>query len=240
MQTVIIVDDNPRERQFLHDLLNNDYHLQVAANADEAINLVGDNTEPFIVSDIQMPGVNGIDFAKILWDKLPQTRIVFCTHHADEMYIRALAKIIPAETVYGFVLKDNQDEVIRRAISAVFTETQCWIDPKIRPVQARANQSGTSITDAEYEVLIDIALGMTDNMIAQRRYLSRRGAQSRLKSLYIKLGIEQEKIAAQADSEALNLRCRAISVALRRGLLNVHELNAAEEAFQQWLVNQPR
>ena len=240
MQTVIIVDDNPRERQFLHDLLSNDYAVQMAANADEAISLVEDGTEPLVVSDIQMPGMNGIDFAKILWDRFPQTRIVFCTHHADEMYIRALAGIIPAETVYGFVLKDNEDETIRRAINAVFTDTQCWIDPKIRPVQARTKHSGTSITDAEYEVLIDIALGMTDNMIAQRRYLSRRGAQSRLKSLYMKLGIEQEKIAEQIDSEALNLRTRAVSVALRRGLINVHELNAAEEAFQQWLARQPR
>jgi len=239
MPTIIIADDNPRERAFMSQLVETEFDVKTAANADEALQLIGEDSEPLIISDIQMPGLNGIDFAERLWQQTPQARIVFYSHHADEMYIRALANIIPPETVYGYVLKDNNDETLTRAITAVFNEHQCWIDPKVRPVQARTNRSDTSITDAEYEVLVDIALGMTDNMIAKRRFLSRRGVQNRLKSLYIKLGIEHDKISDTIDNEAMNMRARAISVALRRGLLNVHELNNAEELFQQWLVERP-
>lgn len=240
MQTIIIVDDNPREREFMSQLVAGSFKIEMAANATEAMQLIDNEPEPFIISDIQMPGLNGIDFAQQLWQSTPEARIVFYSHHADEMYVRTLVNIIPPETVYGYVLKDNNDETLSKAITAVFTEHQCWVDPKVRPVQARTNRSDTSITDAEYEVLVDIALGMTDNMIAQRRFLSRRGVQNRLKSLYIKLGIEHEKIADSIDNEAMNMRTRGISVALRRGLLNVHELTNAEEEFQTWLVERPQ
>jgi DNA-binding NarL/FixJ family response regulator len=86
----------------------------------------------------------------------------------------------------------------------------------------------------EYEVLVDIALGLTDNMIAQRRYLSRRGAQNRLKSLYNKLGVTQSPDDG-TKGEALNLRTRAISIAMRRGLLNSFELEQEEARLQEWL-----
>ena len=46
---------------------------------------------------------------------------------------------------------------------------------------------------AEYEALIDIALGLTDRGVARRRYLSRRGAQNRLHSLYTRLGVERSE-----------------------------------------------
>jgi DNA-binding NarL/FixJ family response regulator len=89
---------------------------------------------------------------------------------------------------------------------------------------------------AEYEVLVDIALGLTDNMIADRRYLTRRGVQSRLKVLYQKLGAD--RASAKDDlGDTYNSRSRAISIALTRGLLNAFELKEAEKAWQRWLKN---
>lgn len=231
---VIVAEDNPRDREFLSSNLV-DYSLILSADSKHALELALQTQTPCIITDLQMPGMNGIELAKQIWQKMPLARIVFWSHYGDETYVRSLSRIIPAETVYAYILKDNPSDILNKACHAVFEEDQCWIDSKLRPAQSRTHTSDSAVNDMEYEVLIDIALGLTDNMIAERRYLSRRGAQNRLKSLYSKLGVTQDK-NERINSDALNLRTRAISVAMRRGLLNSFELEQEEIFLQQWLI----
>ena len=234
---IIIAEDNPRDREFLVEHLSG-VRLQQAVDGEEALILAEQYTEPFVISDIQMPRMNGIDFARALWQKNPAARILFWTQYDDEMYVRALAKIIPPETVYGYVLKTNLFDTIEKAIKAVFTDCQCWIDPKVRPVQARMTASDGNITDAEFEALIDIALGLTDNAIARRHYLSRRGAQSRLKSLYQKLGADQHPAINDKLADTINLRSRTVAIALDRGLLNQEILREESRRLDKWLLSE--
>lgn len=234
MTQLIISDDNPRDRIFLAEVLKH-YDPITTANAKEALNAIQDHEEPWIVTDIQMPEINGIELAKLIWQENPSARILFWSHHSDETYVRELAKLIPAETVYGYVLKNNPSEILTRAADAVFKECQCWIDPLVRSVQARGHRKSDALSDAEFDVLIDIALGLTDNTIAERRYLSRRGVQNRLQSLYTKLGANLDNNLVKRDSELLNVRSRAISLALQRGLINAVELKKEEQILNQWL-----
>lgn len=236
-ESIIIAEDNPRDREFLGATLS-DYAITFTSNGREALEAARAVEEPWLISDLQMPEMDGIQLAKALWQERPAARIVFWSQHKDEIYVRALTDIIPPETVYGYVLKSNPGEVLQRAVQAVFKECQCWVDQKVRPVQARANKPGSGITDLEYEVLLDIALGLTDNVIARRRYLSRRGVQSRLKSLYAKLGIDQEQFTADELGEILNMRARAVSHALRRGLINQFELEQEEAKLDAWLTRE--
>ncbi|MDH5407950.1 MAG: response regulator transcription factor [Gammaproteobacteria bacterium] len=234
MSQLIIADDNPRDREFLAEALSV-YQPKTVANAKEALSACEQIEEPWLVTDIQMPEINGIELAKQVWEKYENARILIWSQHSDEAYVRALAKLIPADTVYGYVLKTNTVEVLTRAAAAVFEDYQCWIDPQVRKVQARSQSSNDSLTDAEYDVLIDIALGLTDNTIAERRYLSRRGVQNRLQSLYAKLGANMEMGTNISNTELLNIRARAVSLALQRGLINSFELKNEEEQLAQWL-----
>lgn len=235
---LIIAEDNPRDREFLIEALADEFDLSIAVNGKEAMALALEQSEPLVISDLQMPEMNGVELARQLWRLKPESRIVFWSQHQDEMYVRALVKIIPPETVYGYVLKDNSAQTLIKAIHAVFLDSQCWVDSNVRPVQARAQQRNSAVTDFEYEVLIDIALGLTDNLIAQRRYLSRRGVQNRLQSLYSKLGVEQEKLVDNLSGEGINMRARAVAIALHRGLINAFELKQDEQKFQVWMENQ--
>lgn len=234
MKTLIISDDNPRDRGFLIEVLSA-YTPVVTANAQEALAACQQLTEPWLVTDIQMPGGNGIELARQLWARQPTTRVLFWSQHSDETYVRALSKFIPAETVYGYVLKNNPAETLQRAARAVFSECQCWLDPQVRRVQARSQRKSDAISDAEYDVLIDIALGLTDNTIAERRFLSRRGVQNRLQSLYAKLGANYNPGGNSAESELLNIRARAVALALQRGLINPFELAEEEQLLNRWL-----
>ncbi|PLX73021.1 MAG: DNA-binding response regulator [Desulfuromonas sp.] len=235
--TIVIAEDNLKDFEFL-ELIFAGWEtppvVERANNGAAALELAVKYENPLVVSDIQMPEMNGIEFARALWDKRPTTRIVFWSQFKDEMYVRSLAKIVPPETVYGYILKSNTREKIASAIETVLCDEQCWIDPEVRKVQGVTGHSQTALSDIEFEALVDISLGLTDNLIAQRRYLSRRGVQSRLNSLYCKLGIDQEQYHTEKYGDALNLRNRAVAVALRRGLINAFELENEEEVFQEW------
>lgn len=237
---LIIAEDNPKDFEFLEQLLQDSdlgkFSIARAANGQAALELALEAETPLVISDIQMPEMNGIDFAKALWEQKPQARIVFWSQFKDEMYVRSLLKIVPPETVYGYILKSNPKNRIASAVVTVLVDEQCWVDPEVRKVQGRTGHSQTALSDIEFEALIDISLGLTDNLIAQRRYLSRRGVQSRLNSLYNKLCIDQEQFQAEKVGDAFNPRNRAVSVALHRGLINPFELKHEEEELQKWLT----
>ena len=235
---ILIAEDNPKDFAFLDQLFTEwpePHQIQHANSGMVALELAVKLPEPLVVSDIQLPEMNGIEFARALWQQKPNARIIFWSQFKDEMYVRALARIVPPETVYGYILKSNTQERIASAIRTVLLEDQCWIDPEVRKVQGIAGHSQTALSDIEFEALVDISLGLTDNLIAQRRYLSRRGVQSRLNSLYSKLGIDQEQFHGDKVGDAFNLRNRAVAVALRRGLINAFELEHEESEFQGWL-----
>lgn len=234
MPRLIVADDNPRDRGFLLEVLAR-YAPTIATSGQEALDACANETEPWIVTDIQMPSLNGIELARHVWERQPAARLLFWSQHSDETYVRTLTKIVPAETVYGYVLKSNPADTVARAAQAVFDEDQCWIDPQVRRVQARTLQRHDALTDAEYEVLIDIALGLTDNAIAERRYLSRRGVQNRLQSLYAKLGANEAVPSKSNAADVVNIRTRAVALALQRGLVNTFELAREEQLLAAWL-----
>jgi len=236
---IIVAEDNLKDFEFLEQLLAEWLPLPTvsrAPNGLQAFELALKHETPLVISDIQMPEMNGIEFARRLWERKPTARIVFWSQFKDEMYVRSLLKIVPPETVYGYILKSNTRERIDSAIRTVLVDEQCWIDPEVRKVQGMTGHSQTALSDIEYEALVDISLGLTDNLIAQRRYLSRRGVQSRLNSLYSKLGLDQEQFHNDKTGEGLNLRNRAVAVALRRGLINPFEMEKEEREFQNWLA----
>jgi DNA-binding NarL/FixJ family response regulator len=149
---ILIAEDNPKDFEFLKQLLEEweePVNIIRATNGAAALELGLTRSNPLIISDIQMPEMNGIDFAKQLWEHQPEARIVFWSQFKDEMYVRALVKIVPPETVYGYILKSSPKERIVSAIRTVLLDEQCWIAPEVRKVQGRAGHSLTALSDIE-------------------------------------------------------------------------------------------
>jgi DNA-binding NarL/FixJ family response regulator len=120
------------------------------------------------------------------------------------------------------------------AVRGVFLQDQCIIDREVRGIQQRSEDTLEGLTDSEFEVLADIALGMTDKAIAARRRISTRSVQSRLKHLYEKLCIDTSQVNPEFGP-VFNSRTRAIAIAFSRGLLNVDGLAANQESMDAWL-----
>ncbi len=239
--SILIAEDNAIQRQYLTGLYTDRFPefapVESVGEGDAAVAQAKALRPALIVLDIQMPGKNGIQAAREIWKQDPKARILFWSQFKDEIYLRELARIVPPDTVYGYLLKTASEEQLIAAARAVLIDEQCWIDREVRGSATRAANPATSLTDVESEALLDIALGLTDNAIARRRYLSRRGVQNRLSALYNKLGVENEpELEANSGGQTFNPRNRAVMTALLRGLINATELARESELLTEWLA----
>ncbi|GAB4211527.1 MAG: response regulator transcription factor [Synechococcales cyanobacterium] len=235
----LLAEDDALYRQHVQHLI--EQHLPhfgpvyTATNGAEALSVIQNHEVDCLLLDIRMPEIMGIEVARRVWARDPSTRIIFWSHFADEVYVRELHKIVPPQTVYGYLLKNCSDDKLLSAIQAVVEDEQCVIDREIRGVDSRSQNKVTGLSDSEYEVLIDIALGLTDQAIAARRFLSRRGVTNRLRNLYDKLEVNNDQIESDDWGTTFSLRSRAIRLAFQRGLLNANLLDEEEAHLNRWL-----
>ena len=239
---VMIAENDGLHRTFarrtVEQLWPGDVEVIEASDGEDAINLAAEREPPHVVLDLQMPKATGIEVARAIWNRRAGTHILFWSNFADEAYVRGVARIVPPGSVYGYVLKSATEEGMRSALRGVFREGHCIIDREIRGIQHRVQDRFEGITDGEYESLIDIALGLTDRAIAARRGLSIRGAQSRIKHVYDKLGIVPAEDGA-SDAAVFNSRTRAIYLAMARGLINIDALRREQDRLDAWLAQAP-
>jgi DNA-binding NarL/FixJ family response regulator len=235
---VLIVEDDPLHRSYLLEavcaaLPECDKVIE-AGNGAEGERLARDHKSAHVVMDLQMNARNGIEAARTIWKERPDTRILFWSNYSDEAYVRGVSRIVPDGAAYGYVLKSASDERLKLALRSIFVEAQCVIDREVRGMQQKSLGQVKGFSDSEYEILVDIALGLTDRTIARRRGLSIRSVQNRLQQLYEKLGVYQMSVE-DSDEGRFNLRARAVTVALLRKLLNYSALERAEAELAEWL-----
>lgn len=203
-----------------------------ASDGREGEALARQHSVSIVVMDLQMKGRNGIDAARTIWAERPKTRILFWSNYSDEAYMRGIARIVPQDSSYGYVLKTATRERLHLALRAVLLEAQILVDQQVHKVQ-RQTQAHDTLTDSEYAVLIDMSLGLSDKLIAKRQGMSLRTVQNRLLSLYDKLGVDSLDTAP--NDLAINKRTRAITRALNLRAINAESLESAERELQKWL-----
>lgn len=234
---VLIVEDDPLHRSYLHEAVRAalpecDMVLEAENGLSGEIQARKSRME-HVIMDLQMSERNGIEAARTIWRERPDTKILFWSNYSDEAYVRGVSRIVPEGATYGYVLKSASDERLKLALRSVFMESQCVIDREVRGIQQKSLGNAHGLSDAEYEILVDVALGLTDKAIAQRKKLSLRSVQNRLQQLYEKLDIYQ---IPNAQNEGwYNLRMRAVAVALLRKILNTSALERAERELRDFV-----
>lgn len=63
-EMILVVDDNPEMILFIKNCIQNQYSVDTALNASEALSLMEEKSYDLIISDIMMPGIDGISFTK--------------------------------------------------------------------------------------------------------------------------------------------------------------------------------
>lgn len=92
MYKIIIVDDEQTVLNHLPELIDwNSYGFEVSAvfqNGNDALSYISTHKTDVIFTDIAMPGMNGLELAKLCSEKFPDILLVFFSAHREFEYAR--------------------------------------------------------------------------------------------------------------------------------------------------------
>jgi DNA-binding NtrC family response regulator len=81
--TILVVDDEPGQRQFISGALSRDYETVTAANGTEASQLLSHRSFSLVITDERMPGMSGIELLQWMRDKSPETPVIVLTAYGS-------------------------------------------------------------------------------------------------------------------------------------------------------------
>jgi len=92
MERVLIVDDEENTRIGLSKLLSRDgYQTKAAANGLEALEYLGQENIDLVITDISMPGMNGLDFLYEVRRLYPGIKVVMMTAYGGvDSYLNSM------------------------------------------------------------------------------------------------------------------------------------------------------
>ncbi len=74
-QSLLIIEDNDDMRDFLYRSFSHDYIVHTAIHGKDALNILNKETPDLIITDLMMPVMDGIEFAKILKNDVNKSHI---------------------------------------------------------------------------------------------------------------------------------------------------------------------
>lgn len=92
LEKILIVDDEENARIGLSKLLSQEgYAVDTVANGFEALEFLQRQKVQLVISDINMPGMNGLTFLRELHRNFPSTHVIMITAYGGvESYLEAM------------------------------------------------------------------------------------------------------------------------------------------------------
>ncbi len=209
---ILLIDDHTVLREGLKALLNSEPGLEVVGDAADgrAGIQAADQLKPdVVIADISMPGLNGIESARILRRSYPYMKLIILSMHSGREYV---AKALQAGA-NGYVLKQGDTNEVISAIQAVM-DGGSYLSPAISKhliddflSHTPVVEEGPRLTTREQEVTQLIAEGQSTREISQTLTVSIKTVETHRANIMRKL-----KTKSQAD---------IIKYALKKGWISL-------------------
>ncbi len=194
---IMIVENHTLLRAGLRVLLTQDTSLEVVGESDngrDAIKMAVKLMPHLILTDLNMPGMNGIEATRAVKMLLPDTKVLVLTVHKTEEYIHESLKA----GADGYILKDATHHELSVAINSILNG-KTYLSPDIseRVVSGYLNPGGATnvtstwdtLTTREREVLKLVAEGHPNRYIAEYLSLSVKTVEKHRSNLMKKLNL---------------------------------------------------
>lgn len=124
MERMLIVDDEIEILEWLEELFLFEYprnvEVHTASSAYKALELLDQMAFHVVMTDIKMPGMNGMDFYEKIKANWPECRVVFLTGYRN---FEDIYRVINDQNV-RYILKSEDDEIILGAVEQAFCEIE--------------------------------------------------------------------------------------------------------------------
>jgi DNA-binding NarL/FixJ family response regulator len=193
---VLLVDDHPMVRAGLTGLIDATDDLRVvgeAADGEAALALVRDTAPDVVLMDISMPGLDGIESTRRLFDDGYAGAVVMLTSFSDQ------ARVVDALAAgaVGYLLKDSEPAEVLAAVRAA-AQGHAPLDPRVAGalLPKRAAAPGGDLSVREREVLLLVAEGLANKQIATRLGIAELTVKVHLGSVFRRIGVADRTSAA--------------------------------------------
>jgi DNA-binding NarL/FixJ family response regulator len=202
-----IADDHPVVRQGLRSFLEAEGFVVVgeAGSGDEAVRLVADRQPDVLLTDLVMPGVDGVEaIRRIRADGHGVGIIVLTSFSGADQVIPAIRA-----GADGYLLKDAGPETLGDAIRAVHRGEPMLAPEAASAVMAKVAGDGGGtpappppnpdldrLTAREREVLAALGRGLTNRQLADELFISEKTVKTHVSSILSKLRLTDRTQAA--------------------------------------------
>ena len=201
---VLMVDDHPILREGIAAILAAEPGMVLVAQAGdgrEGVEQFRRHRPDVVLMDLQMPNMNGTEAIRAIRADSPQARIIVLTISGGDVHaLRAFRA-----GASGYLLKNAIRKELVDTIRAVHAG-QKRIPPGIASALAE-HVADDMLTTRELEVLVHVAGGNANKIIAAQLAISEDTVKAHMKSVLSKLGA--------------NDRTHAVTIALKRGIIEL-------------------
>jgi DNA-binding NarL/FixJ family response regulator len=193
---VLLVDDHPMVRAGLTGLLDATDDLRVvgeAADGDAALARARELGPDVVLMDISMPGMDGIESTRRLFEGGYAGAVVMLTSFSDQ------ARVVDALAAgaVGYLLKDSEPGDVLAAVRAA-ASGHTPLDPRVAGalLPTRRSAPGADLSAREREVLLLVAEGLANKQIAKRLGIAERTVKVHLGNVFRRIGVTDRTSAA--------------------------------------------
>ncbi len=218
---VVLADDHRMVREGLRALLAAEPDIEVVGQAEDgfgAARLARELQPDVVVTDLSMPGLNGVDAIRRIRADAPDVRVLCLSVHGESRMVMAVLDAGAS----GYVLKDSSFQELAQAIRKVMSHrihlSESLVDLVVD--EARQRGSGTraatprqpALTPRERELVQLLSEGHSTQQIAERLHVSAKTVATHREHVLHKLQIqgiaELTRYALREGLSSLDARCR--------------------------------
>ncbi len=187
---IMIVEDHSLVRSGFRLLLERSGDFEVigdVANAEQALDALPNQVPDVLVTDIAMPGINGIKLVGRVTDLYPSVRCIVLSMHKSSQYVRSAL----AAGAAGYLVKDAVATDLPVAIHTVM-RGEIYLSPGISTAilsGVEVNSGAADLTERQLQVLEAIAEGQTTREIANQLGVGQKTVESHRAELMKRVGI---------------------------------------------------
>ena len=161
---LLLVDDEAGIRKVLGIALSDaGYTVFTAENGTEALDIFRKERPPIVLTDIKMPGIDGIELLQKIKHENPDTEVIMITGHGDmDLAIKSLKY-----QAVDFVTKPINDDVLEIALNRA--NEKIWMRQQLREytenLEALVREKSAKLVEVERQVAVGQAVeGMSSAM----------------------------------------------------------------------------
>ncbi|USB34952.1 response regulator [Paenibacillus sp. YPG26] len=124
---ILIADDERAIREGIKrtiEQISPDYHVHLAAMATEAVQIMGSNRIDIVLTDILMPGMNGLEFMKISKHRYPLVKWVVISAHSEFSYAQEAVRLGARDYLLKPIGKKRLVELIEHLQPEIWQESE--------------------------------------------------------------------------------------------------------------------